>query len=508
MKFKYFFTVAFILSTFLAKAQMSDLAEIMGDKKLINQSNIYNMDNSLYGMMLLYSGEKVGKKQRRYEYLILDKNLNKIAKNEFLQRSRLFSETIFHVSKIIDDNFFLNIDYHTTDGIYLGPMVLRSYRKISLKNNKISNEFISKGEELYTIDWERDSMIKVAYNPKKRYQIIPLKVATVSGYLIVGSTKKSSNNYSVKALRFYDKMDNLQWTFSYNEDAIKKDFKKIESIYTKDDLAVVRFNNYNKNNIIGVTIIGIDLATGKRKFEYELDNEDSEFSHKVNTIRKYGDKIYLAGLYYPGNKNRSEFEKKLGVYKVTLDLSGKELFKKHLPWSTVSSYIDINKYAKVGKGYRLSDRDFFIFKDGSISYLSEKYKPKKEIFVYIASRSTDMVLMNFTSDLKVKDVKTIKKARSKENHYDYLFSQYVKEGAGCVFFFQDFKRDKEKKDRIGVLGINKYIHSEYAFEEVPIYSKKNNYTIYPMLAKEGYIILREYNEDDKYDQIRLEKVNY
>lgn len=489
---------------------MSNLTEIMGDKKLINQSNIYNMDDSLYGIMLLYVGEKVGKRQRKYEYLILDKNLNKIAKNEFVQRSRLFSKNIFHISKIIDGNFLLSIDDHSTDGVYLGPLILRTYRKINLNNNKISNEFISKGgEELYTIDWNKDSMIKVVgYNSKTRHQIIPLKTINISGYLIVGSAKKLSNNYLIEKLRFYDTNDNLQWTFIYNKKTDKKNFKKIESVYIKDDLAIVKFDNYNKKNIIGITIIGIDLNTGKKTFEYELDNENSKFSHKVSTIKKYGDNIYITGLYYYGNKNRFEFEKKLGVYKVTLNLLGKELLKKHVPWESVNSFIDINKYAKVGNGYRLSDRDFFIFKDGSISYLSEKYKPQKEIFVYIASRSTDMVLMNFDENMKVKDVKTIKKARSKENHYDYLFSQYVKNGSGCVFFFQDFKRDKEKKDKIGVLGVNKYINSDYSFEEVPIYSKKNNYTIHPMLAKEGYIILREYNKDDKYDQIRLEKINY
>ncbi len=36
---------------------------------------------------------------------------------------------------------------------------------------------------------------------------------------------------------------------------------------------------------------------------------------------------------------------------------------------------------------------------------------------------------------------------------------------------------------------------------------KEKYSIDPFPAKEGYIMLREYNEKDKYNQIRLEKIN-
>ena len=43
-------------------------------------------------------------------------------------------------------------------------------------------------------------------------------------------------------------------------------------------------------------------------------------------------------------------------------------------------------------------------------------------------------------------------------------------------------------------------------EQIPMTSEEHS--IYPYVAKEGYILLREYNKDQDYDQIRLERLNY
>jgi hypothetical protein len=58
-----------------------------------------------------------------------------------------------------------------------------------------------------------------------------------------------------------------------------------------------------------------------------------------------------------------------------------------------------------------------------------------------------------------------------------------------------------------MLGINSIINGKLTQELIPLYQKKK-YEITPMPAKEGYIMLREFNEKDKYNQIRLEKLNF
>ena len=508
MKTNYYFTLLLLLTFFTVNAQMSDLAKIMGDKELMSRSNIYNTDDSFYGLLLVYKGDKVDKKHRRYEYLILDKNLNKVAKKEFINYKNAVS---FYASKIIDNKILLKITYNQIHNIEKAGLRLRTYRKIDLSNNTISKEFLFAENKPLLLDWNADKdVIERLITTPRLNSLIPIKTNSTLGFLAAEfsnvRTKKRIPDYQIHNIKFFDNDNNLVWTYSYNKNATKNAYSKWRNIYTFGDEVILKFYNENQKHVKGITIVGIDLKNGKQTFKYVLDNKNSELTHYVGEIEKYGDKIYITGLYYPKH-DRYNFVKKLGLYRVTLDSLGKKISKKYIPWKTFSNQLEIDKYAKIDKGYRLDDINYFIFKDGSVSFLSEKFRAEQDLIFHTPSRTSDMVLMNMDKDFKAIDAITIKKSKS-NNSYDYLFAQYIKDNTGCVFFYKNFKRDKEKKDKVGVLGINKYINSKYSYEEIPIYSKKNNYMIDPIPAKEGYILLREYNEDDKYDQLRLEKLNY
>ena len=56
------------------------------------------------------------------------------------------------------------------------------------------------------------------------------------------------------------------------------------------------------------------------------------------------------------------------------------------------------------------------------------------------------------------------------------------------------------------LLINSIKNNAVQTEKIPLTSAKK-YAIIPRPAKEGYIMLNEYNEKDKYNQIRLERLN-
>ncbi len=59
----------------------------------------------------------------------------------------------------------------------------------------------------------------------------------------------------------------------------------------------------------------------------------------------------------------------------------------------------------------------------------------------------------------------------------------------------------------GTCSSIRVIDGKFKQEIIPI-SEKDNYQVMPYVAKEGYILLREYNNKDKYNKIRLEKLNY
>ena len=56
--------------------------------------------------------------------------------------------------------------------------------------------------------------------------------------------------------------------------------------------------------------------------------------------------------------------------------------------------------------------------------------------------------------------------------------------------------------------INTLINGKFNQEQITISSKNDKYTTIPYIAKEGYILLREYSEKEKNNQIRLERLNY
>jgi hypothetical protein len=52
------------------------------------------------------------------------------------------------------------------------------------------------------------------------------------------------------------------------------------------------------------------------------------------------------------------------------------------------------------------------------------------------------------------------------------------------------------------------LNQKYSYEEIAISSRKEKFSIDIFPAKEGYILMREYNEKEKYNQVRLEKLNF
>jgi hypothetical protein len=118
-----------------------------------------------------------------------------------------------------------------------------------------------------------------------------------------------------------------------------------------------------------------------------------------------------------------------------------------------------------------------------------------------------MILFHFDKDFNLLKSNTIEKTTTYDNSSDYLFSQKIKDGDGLAFFYINNKKDAKTGKRNNVLGINSFINGTLTTEEIPLSAKKE-FQLIPMPAKEGYIMLREYNQKAKYNQIRLEKLNY
>lgn len=508
---------ALLLFIFLgsAHAQMKDIGAIVNNSNLIQQNVLYNSDNSIFGYIFLYRLDKVEKNDWKCEYLILDKNLNEILHNSFNQRLKASLAIIqVDVCRKIGDNVLIQIGYVNEQSMNYGRKfwnyILFTYRNINLKENSISEEYYFQEGHFENTKVTDDSLHNIYWRPHSVFEIKPIDNLYFSGYLLNEREIARGSNSNIHELRSFDINKNLLWTYEYNQSATELSYSIITDIYCPDDVALITFDKYFMKKFVGHNLVGIDLLSGKKLFEYELENVDSAYYHAF-VCKKYNDRIYLTGTYSPNNKDFLDWKKRLGWFMIELGIDGKQIMKKYHPWIDASRFLMIDENGVLEDGYRLDSKDIFIFEDGTIWYLAEKLNLRISAF-----KSSDMVLVNFDTTFNIKSVNVIKKDVSTAYHYDYLFSQYIKKNTGAVFFFQDYREsdlnEGNNKWYFGInkwyLGINKIIDGNYSYEEIPISSGNNDYIIIPYIAKEGYIMLREYNEKDKFNQIRLERLNY
>jgi len=508
-------TVLFIgLSSFL-HAQMKDLGQIMNNAELVMYQTILNQDESIYGYIYIYNVDLVNKHEAKFEYLILDKNLNEIARNNFIQpkySSRTF-EKYLDCNKM-GDNLLISIGYaylkaFAASGNYINYLVT-TYRTLNLKNNTISEEFYFDDGKFKPIVVKDDNLNKAYKNVDNVFGIFAIDNAEYSGYLIKEQQKNDADQYKIKEIKAYDLEKTPTWSYKFNQGATRTTYNTISGAFWPDETIILTFSKYRNSEFIGRSLVGIDLNTGSKLFEYQVDNKDSKYIHYF-TINKYGNSIFLAGTYTSNDYNKFEWDKRLGWFRIELDITGKEVSKIYQRWLNASKFVQIKENGKLEGGYRLVPHEFFIFRDGTSSFLAEKFKEQKGATFFMGSdqsKSSDMVLVNFDRQFDIKSVNVIEKEVSTTLHYDYLFSQYIKNKTGAVFFFEDYKKGSDDDKRKWFLGINKIINGQYSYEEVPITSSKKDFVIIPYIAKEGYIMLREYNESKKYNQIRLEKLNF
>ena len=233
-----------------------------------------------------------------------------------------------------------------------------------------------------------------------------------------------------------------------------------------------------------------------------IDNIDTFYSgyRKLDNDKTFDDKMVIVGKTFSPSFDQLGFSR-LIVNKSDFSTSAKSIhFKQDL--TTYLPKINANGY--VENGYMLHSRDMYFMSDGSVGILTEKYKPMSE---YNAPKTTDLVYIYTDKDFKVKDVKVFEKEKTKWFNSDYLFSQYLNDGKDVVFFYRDYQKDQVTKEKKWNLFINTIIDGKFKQEIVPI-SEKDNYSVTPYVAKEGYILLREYNEKEKFNKIRLERLNY
>ncbi len=497
MKFLFSVCFVFFISTIIS-AQTRDL-ETLAEGDMVYADILYDSDYNLYGYIYFFDQGKKDAQNKQFEYILLDRNLNKVANGTYNEKFFSGVESDFFDCTFMGDHIIFSKYF-----VRKQEVLLTYNRIISLKDNTVSNEFIYENETFQDLNVTTDELKKDYRKAESINITYAFNHKDLNGFFVTENNKKRKNSHQDKDLKIFGTDKQLKWVYVYNPDGTRKDWNDFRVLNMNDGMIIGGLSHFaNDTWIDNFKVVGLAMDTGEKLFEYELENKNSTYSHTVN-IRYFGDKVFIVGNYSPYSKDDFNWQKNLGVYSITLDKKGNELSKKYHPWSEIAVNLNANKYGVVEKGYYLSPMRFYILKDGSFSYLAEKFKGVNSN--YTSTKSLDFVLFNFDGNGNFKENFVIEKDKTKAVKNDYLFHQYIKDNSGVVFFFRDYKKDDETRDKNWVLGINTIINGAFKQEIIPMSS--DEFFIHPIPAKEGYILLREFNIKSKFDQIRLERLNY
>lgn len=499
-----------VLSSAFIFAQTQDLYSLAkGDYLGFNA--LFDDNSNLYGYVAMYGYGKSGDKTKKFEYVILDKNLNPVANKEFegdATAQDYFGYIDFRKKLVL----YPTPDYYTVKG---RDFFYPRSKEINLANNSIKNKiYYDYKDGKFTEETEpknvRDSKKEDKAEKKlKGYNYISVVYEIKEGgFLVFEYNDYGSYTNNENLLRF-DENKNLLWTFKYNTEGDKKNSESMR-IFEKDDKYIYTILTKEVKRDKSFFLQIIDMKTGKvvsqkpiTGFSKEtLERMTSVYSYykSVNNDKTFDDKIVMV------SKNYSNYFKHTGFVRFILDKNSLDFNFQTLNYSDLKTAIpEIDENGYVESGYYLDIRDFYFLEDGSIGILMEKFKPEGQ---YNAPKTTDLVYAYTDKDFKLSGAKVFKKDKTKwAINADYLFSQYLNSGKDVVFFYRDLQKDDKTKEKNWNLFINTLINGQFNQEKVQI-SEKDNFTVIPYVAKEGYILLREYNEKEKFNKIRLERLNY
>ena len=496
-----------LLSSVFSFGQVQDLAKL-ADGKLVYNTTLFDSAHDLYGYFYVYKLDAKDKKTINYEFVVLDKNLNKINNGKFEGfKSTAFLESTFNDCTLMGDNLIIDKLYVSySQGVTY--ILLNTFQIISLKDNSVSKEKQFKNNEFVDVDLTKLKSMKL-YMDKSRFYINAYSNKYNSGFFV-------TDENSAKETTFFDSNLEKKWTYAYNNtDTLKNYYSDFKFRLLKDNViyATERYNDkISKKKTFN--ILAINYTTGEKIYEYELDNNKDSIYHTFE-FKVINNKLIVSGFYNTniGSLDFRDYYK--GIYKIVLDENGQEVEKVYHTWKYLNPKVAVNKKGMLKNGFYLKHQKTFVFDDGTISMLNEVYRPASNPawfvplvnwFTYIPSVTKDFIILNFDKNFNLNSVDTISKQKSRNNNTDYLFSQTLNSNKGVVFFHLNNRKDPKTKKKELMLGINSIVAGKLTQELIPLYKKKQ-YVITPLPAKEGYIMLRESNEKDKYNQIRLEKLN-
>lgn len=508
--------VILLLFSSLAFSQTQDLISLsMGS--YVGFDVILDKDSDVYGYVSIYSMGDIDEETKDFEAVLLDKNLNKVSNIEFSAPSSVHSfQTYMNLEEQIIllpyayTYFSRNYKY---DDMLEADFKQRDTRPYKFQCYSENEEF----EDCKTYKTFKEKRKDDKKNFKEKGYIYDSDVYKArNGYSIVLDRKRYKKYYDDVTLMVFNKKKELVWKRVIDDSGSKERFSNVALFWKNLDrsnmvYAVVSYfgrgqasSNYlayydNVHNTKHWNrLLGFNLETGE-----EVLNEDigGRYTKTPELVTRMETKDHLIDVRMINNG----LDKNLGFRRTKIGLKDNTIEWVDLSFKSMMDKIErLDEYGMIASNYKLNPIAGFVNQDGSVYILTEELKG-----TYGAFKNKDFFLIRTNPEFELESIDRIEKTKSRGAYTDFLFWQRLSdENNDIVFFYTDKRRGEERKQKYRVLGVCTIIDGNFKMEELKIASKSEEFFISPNIAKRGYIMLRESNNKEDYNAVRLERLNY
>lgn len=481
-------------------SQTLDLAALATGKYL-GLKSISDDNKNVFGYFALYDLGKTenNKKKNKLEYIIFDKNLNSLSTGNFES-----DETAIQYYPYINSEKELVItpSYNAYDFAYDASFYTPADFIINLNDYKI------KKKDSFEYDGTNLTQAS-AYKTNGEIKDDNRNLKKTSGYKLTSQIVELNNNQTLIfeykherpfhkdiSLKLFNEKYQKLWDYKFFNEDHKNNFIHFKIVNYDNDILITKVIKYQKDSP-EYNFMVFDLKTGKvlsilpfpygRNLYITLNSVDGAINNKYNTDDKLTSLLRYSG--NPLNFYNEGFVK-LIYDKNTNQLSFNEV---HFYDDVYSNHKDIEELKEPFDSKDLDIKSVNFLKNNDIIIVFQKISRKNNTV-------SDIIMMNLDPMMKLKSLKVY----PTQKNSTYLFSQHLNDKNDMAFFYADTERkNKQKKWN---LFINTFINGQWKQEVLPM-SSESNITI-PYIAKEGYVLLQEFNEKEKFNKIRLEKLNY
>ena len=481
----------------------------------VDSKVIYDSEkDDVFGYLLLYKKDKKASDVYEYEYVILDNTLNKISSLVVDQRimGHIYAKEICLARKFNDKIIFGTYDDIMNDQIFtMGPMNT-TYFTFDINKVEFSSNFYFHGNEKLLNETSRE--LEMKYEHLFRRDVIkPINSKYLLNYTFTNNDVSSKNfiridkiyEETLKRINSFSLLDKdfeVLWTHSYNSD-VKNSFDEYQLMMSGEESFVMLKTIHNgSKNLKFIEVFRI--KDGKLLNSIPYVNDD--FTKKIVRLDTEGENFNIILNLYKLKDKKLLNQDILGFSKLSIDKNtGQLVSNENILWDRFAKHFEIKKPTKSGKINKKGNllmRDFTTLNSGNHLALFEvaEIKKKEDILKDLYFIEFDQNLNILKIDKQDREANSSLKYRKLNSH---RFTQKLNTKGDYVFYYDIY--EKENKKLTHKLGISTYVNNVISHQKISLDRGKSK--IEPVIAKNGYILLMEYDSKNKAVEQRLKKIN-